>query len=211
MGSIADEVILHVKGPRAGITILMDEVKLRKYVDAESSCTQLVKNPNAENEDLLHWKVYGDGYFQFVVAGLDEGLAYMLTARTHFSDGIKQDFDMDCFDQVGEIFEVNGLFQLIDDEGIPYACDKSAPWTDPQYCILMTIEMQTSSGTKRQHYGNAINIPWVAEALNPFTRIFTVTAELSESTSAFFFFQGPQAGASIVFDHVTITSLEATS
>lgn len=45
--AVADKIDLHVKGPRAGVSILMDEVKLHEYVEPELSCTQLVRNPSA--------------------------------------------------------------------------------------------------------------------------------------------------------------------
>ena len=45
--AIADQVILQVKGPRPGVSVLMDEVKLHEYTLPEPSCTQLVRNPSA--------------------------------------------------------------------------------------------------------------------------------------------------------------------
>ena len=46
--SIADHVVLHVKGPRAGVSILMDQVNLHEYRPPNYSCNQLVKNSKAQ-------------------------------------------------------------------------------------------------------------------------------------------------------------------
>lgn len=119
---------------------------------------------------------------------------------------------MECFrSRVGAKYEVNALFQLLDSEGVPYACDKTAAWADPMYCILMTIEYLTNVGErKRRHVGNNYGGAWIAEDFNSFTSRFTITQEIADSQSAFFFFHGPPAGASIIFDHVTITEIVDT-
>ena len=136
----------------------------------------------------------------------------MLTDRSAFSSAIRQNLPIDCLNEIGQKFEVNGLFQLIDSDGVPYACDKSAAWGSPLYCLLMSMEMNTASGLiKRRHFGNSYNGAWVANDFNTFTAIFTVTQELSESTSAFFYFQGPASDSSIIFNHITIVPLDETS
>ena len=135
-------------------------------------------------------------------------MAFKLKARNRFTSGMKQDLDISCLKEVGAKFEVNGLFQLLDEQNVPYACDKSKSWTDPLYCILMTIRIK---GSLPMHLGNNYIGPWVADDFNAFSSRFTVTEAMAASDSVYFYFQGPRAGASIVFDHITITPLGTTS
>lgn len=211
--SIADSAKILIKGPRSGVSILMDEVHLHEYHEPPGSCTQLVKNSVATSGDFLAWRVTHSGYYTFTTGGLGLEPAYMLTDRNHFSSGVRQNFDMSCLlTHQGQRLEVNGLFQLLDSEGIPYACDKTAYWSSPDYCVLFSLEMKTADGlTKRRHFGNAYQGNWIANDMNVFSTIFTVTQELAESQSAFFYFQGPPAGSSIVFDHITITPVSSSS
>jgi len=45
--SIADSASILIKGPRSGVSVLMDEVHLHEYYEPVTYCSQLVKNSNA--------------------------------------------------------------------------------------------------------------------------------------------------------------------
>lgn len=162
-----------------------------------------------QTEDLLFWQSINGGDLTFAPAGMSGNMAFMLTNRPDYTSAPRYNFDMSCLGtKAGSSYEVNALFQLLDSERVPYACNKAAPWRDPLYCILMTVEMITKSGQrKRFHLGNNYGGAWVAEDMNTFTTRFRVSLELAQARSAFVYFQGPPGGTSMIFDHVTITDV----
>jgi len=66
-------------------------------------------------------------------------------------------------------------------------------------------------GSKPKHLGNNYKGDWIADDFNAFSARFIVTEDMAAGESAYFYFHGPRAGASIVFDRITITPVGITS
>lgn len=207
--SMATEAYIVIKGPRAGVSILSDMIEFKEYTPPTRKCGQMIRNPNAEAGDLMGWSSYMGGYFSFYE--YEQGkIAYKYYSRKKIQSGPRQYLDTSCF-QARMKYELDGLFRLLlGDE--PLGCDKEAPWRDARYCLLATIEYLPKRGkVKRLHVGNSYSRPWQKDKWNTFRGAFLVPADLEGARSAFIYFQGLRASASIVFDHITLTALKVVS
>jgi len=207
----AEKAYVKFKGPFPGISIVLDDIQASFYEVPVVNCNQLIMETNAENGLTTGWKANGGGYIEVVPDG-DGGSskAFGHFGRNYFWAGPKQFIETSCLVE-GDVYEINARFKLLDLVGNPTACDKTAPWKDENYCLLMTFEMELPAGNKRIHAGNMYGQPWIADEFNSFHTRITVTKDMVDASSNFFFFQGPRAGITILFDNISMKSRTVVS
>lgn len=210
--SISTDMNLMIRGPRSGVIILMDEINLKEYTPPPSSCQRLITNSEANFQSLQGWKLFNGGYFAFEDSLWPNTVSFKYTGRGAVNSGPKQVLDISCFQNIGDVYEINALFGLLDEFDQPYACSKSVPWKDPMHCVMMTFEVKKQDGTiRRFHHSNLYGGEWIAGEPNVFRAKRKVVEDMIGATSINFFFQGPRPGASMIFDHVSMNLIESAS
>lgn len=197
-----------ISGVAPGISILVDKFQTKFFEPSSYNCKQLIFKTNAEDGDVTGWKSNGGGYVTTVEGG-DAGSfkAFTYLGRQNFYDGPKQTIPMECMN-VGDTFEVSARFKFLDVFSNPFACDKNAPWKDDNFCLVMTVECNTSGNIKRDLIWNNYGGEWIADEFNSFRGVLTVTNEMANSDGCFLFFQGPRGGINFNFDNVSVRLIE---
>ena len=157
------------------------------------------------------WQAHGSGHVKIVEGGDNSTKAFGHFERDDYWSGPGQMLESECLEE-GKEYMVNARFKLLDRSGEPVACDRHAEWRDKNYCLLMTFEMELLSGEKeRLHVGSTYGGDWIADNFNSFRTNVTVTPAMADAKSTFFFFQGPRADVSIVFDNISMKAKEIKS
>jgi hypothetical protein len=201
----ADSAFLMFQGATPGINIDIDRVSMNVYEPPTANCQQLVVNNNAEHGVLQGWKINGPGGISIREGG-SQGSAnsFVMTHRTEIRSGPRQDLPTFCLSRLDDTYTFNADMKLLDEDGNEFACDKSAMWNTALTCPLLTFELNHPDGTKRIHRGNEYGGTWMANEWNQFRATLTVTQDIVEANSLFFYFQGPAPGVSVVFDNVSL-------
>jgi len=203
----AQKAYFFLHGPAPGIGIIIDRVSMNLYEPPKPNCVQLVSNNNAEYENgsLVNWKVNGGGYISIREGGYGgSNHSFIHTHRTSINYGPLQQLSVACLHKIGDEFTFDAEIKLLDEDGNFFACDKSAEWKSDLTCPLLSFESTHPSGLKRNHYSNNYGGDWQSDSWNQYRATVTVTKEMTESNKISFYLQGPRAGISIIFDHVTL-------
>ena len=125
--------------------------------------------------------------------------------RTTEYMGPKAHLDLGCVEE-GRVFNVYAQIKLMDARWEPIGCDKLAgPYST---CPIFTLHYELPSGEERWRYvGNRALHQWNATIFNEFYGEFEVDAELASATNAYFYFENPAAGTTIILDNVEIKEL----
>ena len=120
----------------------------------------------------------------------------------------QENIDVSCF-KLFKRYEIKAKIKLVDENGFPYACNKipSSSACDTS-CPLFKFVHLSNSEEKSLPIPNSITDPWIAEEFNEYHAIFEVTQTFLDSVAPGFFFKGPRAGVSIIFDDVSLTKYE---
>lgn len=178
----ADRAEIYVANAKAYTNILFDDIVVKKATPETigvPSCSQLIKNPDAETGDARSWMIKGTGGYGTIeiVSPGAEGSQYAFHhtgKRDRNFNGMWQYLDQRCM-PIGSKWKVSGYFQLFDDNGNPFTCDKTKRWGDlvcPQILIQSTTLGTPYSGTGPLLNGAAGN--WVPDAFNYFEAYWTM-------------------------------------
>lgn len=109
------------------------------------------------------------------------------------------------FFQLYKKFQLKAKIKLINQHGFPYACNNN-PTTSACDCACPELSFVYSSNGVEQYLSipNSITAPWIAEEFNEYHAIFEVNEAFVNADESSFFFKGPRAGVSIIFDDVSI-------
>ena len=208
---LANAEIAHFKfkGPAAGISILIDDMKTELYRPGVVNCNQLVVGTNGEDNDLGGWQTKGGGYIELIEDGDNSTKAFAHYARGAHSSGPKQIIETACL-EVGQVYDIHGRFKFEDSVGNPVGCDKAASWGDPNFCLLFTFQLNDDPG-QREHFGSNHEGPWVADEYNSFSSVVTIDQDMARAESMFFFIQGPSDDKTIIFDNISMKLRDDTN
>jgi len=208
----AESAFIKIKGPGPGVSIILDGVSTSRQFEADDhvDCSQLIKTTNAVGGLTAGWFNNGGGSID-IIAGGDSGnsKAFVHTGRTAIQFGPGQVLDRKCLEKDMK-YEINAKFKLRDELGNFVGCDKSKPWKDENYCLIMTYVMTLPrvKSQVRDHIGNEYGGGWVRDEFNSFKSILTVTPDMAKAKEIYFYFQGPRAGVDIIFDNVSMKRVE---
>ena len=143
--------------------------------------------------------------------------AFKHVDRPDSNSGPGQDnIDLDCF-EVEKKYELKAKIKLVDENGFPYACNKTTDASSEcdTHCPIFNFVHLSNGGEQILPLPNDIVTPWKAEEFNEYHSIFEVSETFLTSISAGFVLKGPRTGISIIFDDVSMTeyngSLESTA
>lgn len=195
-------------GPRAGISILYDETKLDFKVDGD--CENLIPNGHFEtNEELVGWGVEGTGNLDIYEEGANgSSNSLICSGRETSNDGPTSDISHMCMFE-GLVYEFTAYLKLLDGDGNPFECNKSAAYGTALACPTLGIEMNTPTEFVMFHPENSVVEPWVGEAWNEYKTIFVVSNELANAEWSHFIFKGVAPGVSIVIDDMSTEMYQA--
>ena len=159
------------------------------------------------------WTVNRGGYISIVEEGYGgSNHSFINTHRDANYFGPAQHLPMSCLSIEGNRFVFQAQLKLLDENGNPFACDKSAAWNTPKTCPLLSFEATMHDGTfKRTHYGNFDASGWNADGWNEYRTNVRVTKDMTEAETVFFYIQGPAPGIQIVFDRVALRAQEISA
>merc|ERR1712127_1012328 len=203
----ADSAQLILNGPRGGLSMVFDQVLMTLQV--HDSCEDLIPNGHFENhEPMDNWSVAEFGELAVRNEGANgSASSLMRTNRLKPNDGPMSKISSMCMYE-GLMFELTAHLQLLDEDGIPFLCDKGAAYGTPLACPVLAIEMQTITEYVMIHPENIIEADWVADAWNKYKAVFVVNNDLANAELAYFKFKGPAPGISILVDDMTTTLYE---
>ena len=118
--------------------------------------------------------------------------------------GPKHPLKTQCFVE-GARYAFDAKIKLLDENGAPFACDKSHTWVDEKSCPILTFQVQDSNGKSWSYYGNEVSDEWNADIWNPFNTFFEITPQMANSIDSYFYIERPRAGITIIIDQVVIS------
>jgi len=207
----AEEAFFFIHGPAPGVGILIDRVSLTVYEPPPANCYQLVSNNDAEfeNGSVQGWKVNGGGHISIREGGYGaSNHSFIQTHRTANFFGPLQTLRSECLGNIGDKYIFNAELKLLDEDGNPFVCSKSASWNTDLTCPLLSFQIDHPNGLKRAHFSNNYGGAWESDGWNQYRAEVTVTKEMTEALSVSFYLQGPRPGVSIIFDHVTLVAAQ---
>lgn len=211
----ATEAHWYIERPPAGITILVDEVKILEFIleaDADykemsQSCKRLVMNGNAESGDTRGWTPRFGGEISLHDEGADHTHhSIMHSGRHSFIMGPKHDLMYNCF-MPGMVYLFEAKIKLINEsDGSPFYCDKNYLWGHELACAILTFQIEKSDGTTDwMYYNDQTKGLWGADSWNYFHTPFQVVSTIENAKKAVFYLERPAKDVSILIDEVTIT------
>lgn len=228
----AVEMYFLFRGPPGGIQIIVDSVSLSPYQHIpnydgtgdpgfpevyydvsknktaiagynETVCDVLVVNGDLETGDTTGWLVNNGGVLDVRACDEDGGrFCLQVSQRLSRCMGPMQPLPPDCIKE-GRHFEFYAKIKMLDEAWQPYTCDKLAGRFSN--CPLVSIKYELPSGEwKWEYVGNTNFNPWIADEYNEFYGTFVVSAGLASAKSAFWYFERPPGGITILIDGVRI-------
>ena len=126
----------------------------------------------------------------------------MQSERTSKYNGPKSVLDLSCA-EVGMQFDVHAKIKLMDANWEATGCDKLAGRYS--HCPIMTIQYTTTSEEEKWiHIGNDALEDWDKDIYNEFYGTFSVSEDMATAVEAFFYFERPAPGDTILLDNVNI-------
>ena len=123
----------------------------------------------------------------------------------------QENIDLDCF-ELGKKYELKAKIKLVDENGFPFACDKTTDALSEcdTHCPLFNFVHLSDGEEQILPLPNDIVTPWRAEEFNEYHSIFEVSETFLTSISAGFVMRGPRTGVSMIFDDISMTEYEGT-
>lgn len=176
--------------------------------DDNYSCDVLLPNGDAESGDTSGWSSRLGGQINIRSEGADAtAYSFEHSGRTSFIMGPKAVLNNKCF-AWGFKYTFDAKIKLLDEDGNPWACDKTHTWIDDESCPILTFQLTNGVGANSsswEYYGNEDLRPWVADDWNSFHTNFIATKDIADAMEAYLYLERPRAGITIVFDEVVLS------
>lgn len=199
---------LYIERPRAGLSIMFDEVTLSR------DCVTLIHNFDGETNSTAGWtgslengsgkiQIYGQGYG-------DSSNSFGSFGRASPEDGLGHLLDVACF-VVGRTYQLTAYMKLLDElqGNSAIACQKDAKAGHYDACPCVSLHLILADGSKRVILlNNTDTSDWVATSFNGYTTSFEVDDEMASAVGAYFIIKGVRAGVAILCDMVEIEVVE---
>lgn len=202
----AVEAFFFIERPRAGITIILDQVTI------DRDCTKLIAESNAEDHSLLGWEVmYGSGGYTAIHPEGHAGSmnSYGFFGRTANVGGPGHPIDKACL-SVGNLYEFKAWIKLFDELNgdQPVDCRKYSTTDSSSTCPALSLVINKNDSTKTLTWQNRDKTTWVPEEFNYFTAVFEVTQEMLDFGNLNLIIKGTRIGVAVLFDDVKIDLYE---
>lgn len=218
--SKATEVFFYFERPSAGVTIMIDNVKITEFQPVPDgyifddggimvmspTCDNLVVNGDAEIKNTGGWKPRLGGKIMIRPEGADQtSYSFEHNGRTAFISGPSHKLATGCFID-GMRYIMDAKVKLEDENNVAYFCNKAGTWVDDYACPILTLEVETYDDRKRWHYFRNEDVSdWVPETWNKFHVLIDATEDFDHAVDGEFYLERPKKGLSIIYDQVTIS------
>jgi len=197
-----------IKGPRAGILTLFDNVFIKLYEPPETDCDHLAPNGDFENGDTAGWHIRQSGSLQVYDDGAEGSSKSLLNVqRTFPGSGIQLDLNSTCLVE-GKRYVFDAQMKLLTENGDPFNCTKSSGSHLPDSCPLISIEYENDETVSIMHHNNEYPSLFSSSEWNFYSSTFTISHELASSQSASLYIHGPAPGIGIMIDKVSLDLYE---
>lgn len=154
--SDATEVKMYFERVRENVDILLDGVTITEVegnldelgqaadyamYDQELNCSHMVMNSDFEEGNQTGWTTHLGGKLLLYPYGYGgSGNALLYTARHSSFVGPRHSILPRCVTE-GKKYQIEAQMKLLDEQGLPFVCDKSKPWDHEVSCPLLTVSI----------------------------------------------------------------------
>jgi len=198
---------LYIERPKAGLSIMFDEVTLSR------DCVTLIHNTDGETNSTAGWTILenGSGEIKIYDQGYGESTkSFGMFGRISSSDGLGHLLDVACF-VVGRTYKFTAYMKLLDElQGdSAVSCQKDATMGQYDSCPCFTIHFILANGsTKVLNLYNTDTSEWDAISFNAYAATFQIDEEMANAVGAYIIIRGARAGVAILCDLVKIEVVE---
>ena len=227
-------LVFYIGWGRANINLIIDDISI-KPADRNTygipTCTQLIRNGNAEVGDARFWFIRGKGAvanngfaedagsIQIVPGDKENGSSYAFHhkgPRSLMRHGMWQDLDMSCM-PINTKWKISAKIRLLDMNDNGKQCIKlivGGPTAYGEYgCPIFRLEAYYENYTN-YHYRNLLNQNtdiWNATGWNKYEHLFVMDESLSSRQLIYLFIHGVMPMDTYMVDDISVTPVDDIS
>ena len=127
--------------------------------------------------------------------------------------GPKHGLPTECFIQ-GLRYQLDAKIKLLDENNLPFQCDKEHAWTEEYACPLLTFQLEMGHDNegvigvddmKWLYYGNVAPGVWNANQWNNFKAYIDANDDIASAMGGYLYIERPRAGVTMIVDEITVS------
>jgi len=208
----SDNIAIFFEGPNKEKDFAIDNLTIVPVIE---QCDNLIWNYDFDIGDHRYWTYTGDDTGLVMINNAKYGeVGYSLSTvdRTRYWHGLAQEFKSTRCMYVGQILEVNVIYRLEDENGLPSSCQTELIYSgQDETCPLFGIKIHHTNGQEtRINVGNAIG-PYNFNEWNTLNGFFEVTQEMMDARYLTVFINRASAGTNIVVNSMDMFNATNTT